>query len=181
MANSLQDQLLKAGLVDQKKAKKVKQEKRKQAKQTPKGQQQEDEIKLAARQAQAEKSQRDREANLQRERENEAKAIKAQIKQLIEVNRIDRKGGETAYQFIDAKKVKKLYITEELQEQLIKGKIAVVKLGEGYELVPTPVAEKIAQRDETIVLVLHVGEIENADSPEEDPYADYQIPDDLMW
>ena len=56
MANSLQDQLLKAGLVDQKKAKKVKQEKRKQAKQTPKGQQLEDEIKLAARQAQAEKS-----------------------------------------------------------------------------------------------------------------------------
>ena len=96
------------------------------------------------------------------------------------MNRIDRTGGQTAYQFVDAKKVKKLYINEELQEQLIKGRIAVVKLGEGYELVPTPVAEKIAQRDETIILVLHVGEIENTDSPEEDPYAEYQIPDDLM-
>jgi len=181
MANSLQDQLLKAGLVDQKKVKKVKQEKRKQAKQTPKGQQLEDEIKLAARQAQAEKSQRDKEANLKREKDNEARAIRAQIKQLIEVNRIDRTGGQTAYQFVDAKKVKKLYINEELQEQLIKGRIAVVKLGEGYELVPTPVAEKIAQRDETIILVLHVGEIEHTDSPEEDPYAEYQIPDDLMW
>tara|TARA_B110000444_G_C18702314_1_gene529561 strand:+ start:449 stop:994 length:546 start_codon:yes stop_codon:yes gene_type:complete len=181
MANSLQDQLLKAGLIDSKKVKKVKQEKRKQAKQLPKGHQQEDETKRAARQAQAVKSQRDRKMNLNREKENEKKAIQAQIKQLIEVNRIERKDGETAYQFVDAKKIKKLYITKELQEQLSKGRIAVVKLGDQFELVPTPVAKKIAQRDDSIVLVLHVGEVEIAGESETDPYSNYQIPDDLMW
>ena len=53
---SLQDQLLKAGVVDKKKANKIKQEKRKQAKQQPKNKQVVDENKELARQALAGKS-----------------------------------------------------------------------------------------------------------------------------
>ena len=176
---SLQDQLLKAGIVDLKKAKEIKKEKRKQAKQRPKGSVQVDETKEQAKRALAERSQRDRETNRQQQAQADKKAVHAQIIQLINVNRINRQGGEIAYQFSDKRKIKKLYVTAPLQSQLVKGQIAIVKLGENYELVPAAVAEKIRQRNEAIIVLLNAKESSAVD--EDDPYADYQIPDDLMW
>lgn len=176
---SLQEQLLKAGVVDEKKAKKIKKEKRKQAKQTPKGQVLVNESKEQAKQALTEKTIRDREANRQRQEAADLKAIAAQIKQLIEVNRINRRDGEIAYQFTDGKKIKKVYVTALLQEQLSKGLIAITKLNDKYELVPAVIADKIKQRDENIILLQNTSTKEEVD--EDDPYADYQIPDDLMW
>jgi uncharacterized protein YaiL (DUF2058 family) len=176
---SLQEQLLKAGIVDKQKAKQVEQEKRKQTKQSHKGHTQVNETKELAKKALAEKTVRDREINRQREASAELKAIAAQIKQLIEVNRIDRQGGETAYQFTDGTKIKKIYVSPLLHNQLSKGLIAVVRLNDQYELVPAVVADKISQRDESIVLVQN--QANKVDSSEDDYYADFKIPDDLMW
>lgn len=180
---SLQEQLLKAGIVDKKKAKQVEQEKRKKAKQANKGQPQKDEAKELAKQALAEKSTRDRELNCQKEQAAERKAIAAQIKQLIEVNRIDRSNGESSYQFTDGKKIKKIYVTEQQHNLLSKGSIAIVRLisyqNDQYELVPAGVANKIKQRDETIVIVQNEASTDNTD--DDDYYADFKIPDDLMW
>lgn len=179
---SLQEQLLKAGIIDEKKAKQAKKEQRKAAKQN-KGQTQPDEAKLAAARAQAEKAERDRALNRERQAAAEQKAIQAQIVQLITTNRIDRGQGDIAYQFVDGKKIKKIYVTAALQAQLTRGQVAVVGLGQGYELVPAAVAEKISQRNPASVLVLHDRQLQSTDASadEDDPYADYQIPDDLMW
>jgi uncharacterized protein YaiL (DUF2058 family) len=49
-----------------------------------------------------------------------------------------------------------------------------------YELVPAIVAEKIKQRDDSYVLVMN-DKIQEETSTNDDPYADFQIPDDLMW
>jgi uncharacterized protein YaiL (DUF2058 family) len=178
---SLQEQLLKAGMVDEKKAKKLKQEKRKQAKQ-PKGTVVVNESKEAAKRALAEKAERDRELNRLRQAEADKKAIHAQIVQLITLNRIDRNKGEIAYQFTDGKKIKKVFVDSLLQTQLVKGIIALAKLNDGYELVPAAIAEKIAQRDPSVILVHNTMAASTAAAVEEDdPYAAYQIPDDLMW
>ncbi|MFT5033655.1 MAG: hypothetical protein ACI89D_000913 [Bermanella sp.] len=176
---TLQEQLLQAGIVDPKKAKAINKEKRKAAKQ-PKGQVRVDESKEAVTRALQQKAARDRELNRQRQAEADKKAIQAQIIQLITANRIDRQRGELTYQFVDAKKIKKIYVTNDLQAQLTRGQIAIVKLNEGYELVPAAVADKIKQRDEARVLVLHDKSIVEV-TEEDDPYADYKIPDDLMW
>ena len=79
----------------------------------------------------------------------------------------------------DQKKIKKLFVTAPLQAQLIKGQIAIVKLQQSYELVPSAVAEKIKQRNEAAIILLNKSV--NIEPDEDDPYADYQIPDDLMW
>jgi uncharacterized protein YaiL (DUF2058 family) len=180
---SLQDQLLKAGIVDKKKAKKIKQEQRKEARSRPKGQVQVDESKEQAKRTLAEKAQRDRQLNKQQRDEADKKAVQAQIIQLIKMNRVDRQKGDVAYQFTDGTKIKKLYITRQLQNDLIKGRLAIAKLGGSYELLPCAAAEKIMQRDTQIIVLLNrndsVGVDEGGD--EDDPYADYQIPDDLMW
>lgn len=186
---SLKDQLLNAGLIDKTKAAKIEQEQRKQAHQkTAKAQKQAkktgevvvDEAKLLAEKVLQEKAERSKELNRQQREQAEKKAIQAQIKQLIDINRIDRQRGDLAYQFADGSKIKKIYLTKTLQDQLAYGIIVLVKLGDGYELVPRQIAEKIAQRDATCILVKNAGSTETA-AVEDDPYADFKIPDDLMW
>ncbi len=176
---SLQDQLLKAGLADEKKAKAVRNEKRKKRKQQPKGAAEVNETELRARQARQESAERDRQLNLERQREADRKAIQAQIRQLIETNRLDRTGGETSYQFVDDKKIKKLFVTDTMADQLSRGRLAVVSLGDQYEIVAEGVARKIMERDDSAVIALH--DRKEDDQDEDDPYAGYEIPDDLMW
>lgn len=187
---SLKDQLLNAGLIDKAKAAKIEQEQRKQAHQkTAKAQKQAkksgevvvDEAKLLAEKVLQEKAERSKELNRIQREQAEHKAIRAQIKQLITLNSIDHKRGDLAYQFADGSKIKKIYLTKTLQDQLAYGIIVLVKLGDGYELVPKQVAEKIAQRDAACILVQNTGSTEPAAVEEDDPYADYKIPDDLMW
>lgn len=175
MASSLQNQLLKAGLTDSKRAKKVHQQKLEEGKKAA------EEVKEQVRLAQQAKAERDKELNRQKKEELERKAIGAQIRQLIDMNKIDRQKADVAYQFTDHNKIKKLYVTELLLSQLVKGQIAVVRFADAYELVPARVAEKIAQRDADSIVVLNVPGAHETAVAEDDPYADYKIPDDLMW
>lgn len=176
---SLQDQLLKAGLVDNKKANKIKKIKHKQARQKQKNKvETADEAKIAAQRSQAEKVERDRQLNQQRKAEAERKAIAAQVRQLIEMNRQSRDDGELAYSFTDGALVKRIHVTAAQLKQLSNGRLCIVSLDEQYELIPTLVAEKIQQRDETTQILSN----QSTEMPDEDdPYADYQVPDDLMW
>ena len=112
--SNLKSQLLKSGLVDNKRAKKIHQQ------QLEAGKAAQDEAKNLVQQAMAEKAEKDRLLNLQIKEQQEKKAIVAQIKQLIETNKIDRAGGEVAYQFTDDKKIKKLYRSNYTGEELIR-------------------------------------------------------------
>jgi uncharacterized protein len=180
MGKSLQDQLLNAGLVDKGREKTVKAEKRKKIKQQRKNKVEIiDENKLLAQKSLTEKASRDRELNLKRKKEAELKAITAQIKQLIDLNRIQQKEDGMPYNFTDAKKVKRIYIDESTRELLTQGKLAIVKLENKYDVVPTAIADKIASRDKNLVIVRNEPKQENSDI--DGPYADYQIPDDLLW
>lgn len=174
MAVSLKDQLLKAGLADAKRARQADHARRQAAKGRSEG---ESAAELAQR-ARAEQAEKDREANRQLQLAQEQKAVVAQIRQLIERHRIVR-SGDIGWQFTDGRKVKKLLVSADQQYQLTHGHVAIVRNGDGYELVPTVVAEKIRQRDAEVIVLLNS---RRQDEPaEDDPYADYPIPDDLMW
>jgi uncharacterized protein YaiL (DUF2058 family) len=189
MALSLQEQLLKAGLADKKKAKQVRQQKNKQAKaQKNHNVVQTNEAKLAAEKLIEAKKSKDRELNKKTKQEAEKKALVAQIKQLIEANKQPKFAGskreeEVVCNFTDGTLIKRMYVSQSTQKQISQGKLAIVKLNDGYELVPMPVANKIAERDEAIV-VYRADNISDADqksSENDDWYADYDIPDDLNW
>lgn len=179
MGNPFQDQLLKAGLVSEQQVKQTRTAKNKQARQQ-RGKKQEavDEIRLQAERARQEKAERDRELNRQKLEQAQQKQIAAQIRQLIEMNRVVIRDGEVAYNFEDDKVVRRLFVTDQVQKQIINGSLAIVRLEGQYEVVPRPVADKIRQRDAHCVVVSNDKEPQVED---DDPYADYQIPDDLMW
>ena len=179
MGNSLQDQLLKAGLVDRQKAKQVATKKRKKAKGRHPGRASgTDPAALQARHEQAAKVERDRRLNREREQMAQRKAMAAQVRQLIEAHRVRRDEGDLPYNFLDDKAVKRIYVTQDVQRQLSKGKLAIVKLGGRYELVPREVAEQIRQRDEASVVAST--ETQRRDD-QDDFYADFKVPDDLIW
>jgi uncharacterized protein len=182
MAVSLQDQLKKSGLIDDKKAKQLKRAKHKQEKLARKTKNPAaNQPKLELHRAKSEKVAKDRQLNLEKNKLAERHALAAQIKQLIEMN-IVAKDGDQKFSFTDTKVIKHIYVSQTQIDQLSRGRLAIVRQNDGQKhshvLVPIAVAEKIKQRDAEVVVFT----AQNTTlSEEDDPYADFQIPDDLTW
>jgi uncharacterized protein YaiL (DUF2058 family) len=172
--------LLKSGLVSTAKARNIQAEKRKQVQQQRKNKVDVvDEAKQLAQKTQAEKIERDRELNQLRQQQDEQKQLAAQIKQIIELNRLPKDENGTAYNFTDNNKVKQLYVSETMRDQIANGRLAIVKLDQQYEVIPAEAARKIQDRDASSVIVLN--EPDKTAEAVDDPYAEYKIPDDLIW
>lgn len=169
MALSLQEQLLKAGLTNEKKAKKAK-------KSNKKNRELKREVKAAAEEKRQQQQAKDKALNQELKQKADEKAIQAQIKQLIEANKIDYVG-DIKYNFMDGKSVQFINVNDKVQKQLASGLLAIVNYQDDYAVIPGIVSEKIALRDDTVLVAQN--QVEETD--EDDPYADYVIPDDLMW
>ena len=176
---SLQEQFLKAGLVDKKKVKQANQEKSQQKKvERRTGTQTVDEVRLAALETQRKNAERARELNAQRDAAATQKAIMAQIVQMVQQSRQSKGKGDIAYNFTHDNKIKRIYVSAAVQANLIAGRLVIVCQGENTELVPRVIADKIAERDPSLVVRVNKT---SAEIDADDPYAAYQIPDDLMW
>ncbi len=175
--NPLQEQLLKAGLVDEKRLRKAKKAQHKRIKQQGDGPAR-DAPAQAARRAMADKVQRDRELNRRTKEQAERKAIEAQIRQLIHQHRLAHGRDELGYHFEDRKRIRTVYVSEAIHRRLADGQLAIVRFAGRYEIVPAAVADKIRARDERCVILRH-----DPERPAEgdDPYAEHPVPDDLMW
>lgn len=176
---SLRDQLLKAGLVNEKQAKQASKSKQKEQRLVHKGQAVADDTsQRAAQDAKAEKAKRDQELNRQQQEKAEQKARTAQVKQLVEATRLPKLTTEDYYNFVDDKKVKRLSVNALMRSKLSNGSLAIVHHGGGYEVIPREAALKVQERDPRRIVLLSepTEEVEG-----DDPYAAYKIPDDLMW
>ena len=179
---SLQDQFMKAGLVSKGKAKQLNQDKSRQQKLDRKsGVQTVDEAKQAALEIQRQQAERARELNAQRDAAARQKAIEAQIVQMIQQHKqakLTRGAAEVAYNYTHDGKIKRMYVSAAVQAHIVAGHLVIVCQGEAAELLPKTIGDKIAERDPGLVVRVNKTTTEvDAD----DPYAAYQIPDDLMW
>lgn len=182
MSKSIADQLMGLGLADKKQVQKDKAQKRKQQKQARKHKTDEvDQSKAAAEQARKEKAERDRQLNLERQKAAEQKALLAQVKQIVERTHIASDDGDIKYNFADRtdNKVKAVYVTERVQDDLAKGKLAIAVVDDKFYVVTAAVANKILERSDSSIVYQADAQSEEVD--EDDPYKDYVIPDDLMW
>lgn len=179
----LKDQLLKAGLVNEKQIKQARKEKHKENRQQqgPQKNAAAAEEQRRIQQAMAEKAERDRLLNLQRKEEADRKALAAQIRQLIEAHRQPKGDGETPYNFADGNTVKRLYVSDKVRGQIVRGQLAIVRLDKQYELVPAEIADRIRERDAACVVLHNIPAQTETKDEGDDPYSAYKIPDDLMW
>ena len=175
---TLQEQMLKAGLVTSKKVAKVQRTAKKSRVQAREAREAVEENKKA-------QQERDKQLSEQHKQAVLSKEFKAQVKQLIEMNRVVISKGTITFNFTDNNLIKKLEVDKTTQAQLINGRLAIARLAvdnkpEGeYAIIPASVADKIAQRDASCI-VLH-SSLSQEEQDQDDPYADFKIPDDLMW
>jgi len=155
MGNPFQDQLLKAGLVSKKQAKKANREKYLSRKKN-KGNNS-SAVSDKAREEQAAQAKRNRELNRQRSEEKRQREQRAQIKQLIENNRQELDDRGEPYYFTEQNTINRIFVSEDMAEQLSNGYLAIIKLGDSYEVVPAKVARQIASRDKEKLVAFHEG------------------------
>lgn len=181
MGNPFQDQLLKAGVVTKQQVKKAQSATNKKKKeQRSKKEKVVDEAKLKAQQLAKEKTERDKALNQRKEEQAKQKAISSQIDQLITENLIKRdEACDIIYNFEHRKKVNRIYLNADMKQRVIDGKLGIARIEGRYEIIPKLIAEKIQQRNEKRVILFENSEDQEPD--EDDPYAEFQVPDDLMW
>jgi uncharacterized protein YaiL (DUF2058 family) len=175
---TLQEQMLKAGLVTSKKMAKVQRTAKKSRVQARKAREAVEDNKKT-------QLERDKQLSEQQKQATLSKEYKAQVKQLIEMNRISVARGNIDFNFTDNNLIKKIVVDKPTHAQLISGRLAIARLiaeGSGeneYAIIPAVVADKIAQRDANSIVLNSALSQEEQD--EDDPYADFKVPDDLMW
>ena len=198
MSQSLRDQLVKAGLATSAQAKKAERSKRAEATaarhrdktkdETKKGkgaakQSETDKVKTA--QQRAEKAARDKALAQQRNEKTQAKALQAQIKQLILQNDQRTKVDDdeaVPYNFVHGKKIKKIFVTKPQLEALSNGRLSVVNNNGLYHFVDEKVAKQIEQRDPKRIIVAHKDKEKPVEpGSDEEFYAKFEVPDDLDW
>src|SRR4051812_27072051 len=182
MSMSLREQLLAAGLVSKKQAHQAEKGERQNQHKHAKGQAPapNEAQKRAAEQAAAAKTARDQELNRQRQEQAERKARAAQIKQLIEENRLPKLESDEYFNFVDRGKIRRMAVDTQRREQLIAGSLKIVRFEGKYDVVLPPIAERIGERDARAVVNLNAAQ-DATTPPEDDPYKDFVVPDDLRW
>jgi len=186
---SLRDQLLKTGLVSKTDAKQVeKQAKSKYHQQQKKKKKKRGKIETVdtesaaylATKAREEEIAQAKKLNQQKEAERLQKALLAQVSDLIQRHHVNDIKADIAYHFLEGKIVKKIFVNAKQQNQLSNGDLAITVLDDSHYIVPVPIAEKILERLPEVVVHLNKNE-EKASDVDEQAYADYPVPDDLMW
>lgn len=176
MSMSLRDQLLQAGLVNERQAKETERQLRKQQRgrqQLPKEKRATPtEAELASQRAQLAKATRDQELSRQQKEQADKRARHAQIEQLIQRNCLPRSRTDERYNFVDGNKIRSIPADHFVRKRLSRGEIAIVRRNGGYELVPAEIAARIRERDEGAVI--GCGVTRDATPPDD-------VPDDLMW
>ena len=183
MGNSLQDELLKSGLVSSNQLrearKKPKQKKRAKSKAPPPARNP-----RTLNEAQDKKRAQDRAKNLEDEQARERKRVRQQIHKMILDNQQNVAGAETVYNFVKGSRVKRFYVSEAQRDELAAGKLSITAAKGRHYIIAAELGAKIRALEPEYFV--HVGGDEatspdTTDKDESDPYAGYEVPDDLMW
>ncbi|MBW4049508.1 MAG: DUF2058 domain-containing protein [Proteobacteria bacterium] len=178
MRNPLQDQLLKAGLVKKSQVAKVVREQAAQRKSnrpaSPDAEQ------FDPRRLQADKAERDRALAAERNAQARASEAHAQIRQIVDMHKVPREG-DLPYRFTDGDRIRNVWVNESLRAQLAGGTLVIARHGQGYELLPRVAAEKVYERDATMIVLDHGRNEASSDSAQDDGYGHFVVPDDLVW
>lgn len=197
MADSLRDQLVKAGLATSAQAKKAqkqadaaKQARRRGAAGTGRTRgaelqatDAEDDVQARVAKQLADKREKDRALAQAANTKAAEKSLRAEMRQLILMN--DQRPRETGdddvpYNFVHGKKIKRIHVSKPMVERLSRGTLVIVNNDGNYHLVSREIADRIRARDPKRIISAHE---EKAPEPGSDDeyYARFEVPDDLDW
>jgi uncharacterized protein YaiL (DUF2058 family) len=130
--------------------------------------------------AQSAKVARDLALNKKQQEKAQQRARAAQIKQLIEQNRLPRAESDERYNFIDGGRIRFIAANVDIRRRLISGDLFIVRHDGMYDVVPAAIAQRIRERDQHAVIKAAAADTTQT-PPVDDAYKDFAVPDDLMW
>lgn len=163
---SLREQLLKAGLVNKKQAKKAENQVRQQEHNAKKNKaaaielqsQRDEELRLIEEQRKV-KQQQDLELNLQREKMRLERENILRCRQLMNSNGINERAAQERYYFLESQRfVRKVFVTAWQREMLARGRLAIGRVYDNVDdfvILPYDVAQTVLQLNPEMILTLH--------------------------
>ncbi len=176
MHGSLKDQLRQAGLL-KKQQNQPRKKKSKSRSADPAAQQRQAELDALARH----KKERDRELNQQRERQRAAQEQSDWFRQLLSAHALPKSAqAEDAepFNFPLDNKIHRIYVDARTRAQLSNAVLGIAWMDRRYHLLPAEVAARIAAK---IPKRIWLARATDPAAATEDPYAEFQVPDDLVW
>lgn len=182
MRNPLQDQLLKAGLAKKSQLAQVARDQKRKRKGVASATTGDDAAAVDAQRLQAERAERDRALAAERNAQARAHEARAQARQIIQDHKV-RMEGETPYRFTDGAHIRTVYVNTALRGQLVKGALVIVRLDDGYALLPRSAGEKVAARVPELLVLDNAAQPDTPaqDGSDDEYYSRFQVPDDLVW
>lgn len=185
MAQSLQEQLLQAGIAKPKQAKKARRDKAQRSKAARKSGQQgataEQQLSKEVDAARAAKRAADRQRAQKANAEREQRERKRQVLQIIADNRVEIENppeDEPPYSYTFKGRIRRLPVSKNQRRRLAAGQLAIVRYDGTTSLVTAATAKRLEELAPKSVFRNTVSD----DTPDpDDPYAGYEVPDDLMW
>lgn len=178
----LQAQLLKAGLVKKSQVADAAREQNKAR--HARGPSPPDELARDVERARAEKAERDRALAAERQAQARAAELRAQARQIIDDKKLPR-SGQSEYRFTADGAIRTLLIDDAQRKLLASGAVVIARLGGRYELLPRAAGDKVRERDATMIVLDHGqadgGAPASTTSEDDAYYAQFQVPDDLVW
>jgi uncharacterized protein YaiL (DUF2058 family) len=111
---------------------------------------------------------------------SERKILRARIKILLRRHRVNDPEAETPYHFLVGNYIRRIYVNDAQHAQLCQGQLVIIPFGERHYLIPADKVDGLQQLDSNLAVITHKS-ANAADSEADDLYAGYQVPDDLIW
>ena len=159
--SSLSDQLLKAGLVTQEQVKKSQEKpkrkpvsKRKPVNKTKPKQEPSDLAKFYQERSKVENKEKQEAAQKKKEAARIKKEMNQKINKLISENLLNNEAAEIRYNFVVGTTIKYIFVTEQQQQSLIDGNLAITFLGGKRSLIPIEVARSILEINPNKIVII---------------------------
>ncbi|MEA3465845.1 MAG: DUF2058 family protein [Thermodesulfobacteriota bacterium] len=153
MGLSLQEQLLKAGLVNKKQLKKAEHDKRVQNKKKKKaGVTTSNAATNKLQQQQSEQAKLDRKLNVERRELAQRKADQAAAQQMIKLNQLALEEGDVVYHYVDGGQIKRILVSQNIADKLSEGAMGLAVCQEDIVLISDETVIKVLKRDKDSIL-----------------------------
>ncbi|RZU99034.1 DUF2058 family protein [Spiribacter vilamensis] len=177
MSDSLRDQLLKQGLVDEQSVKKTRSNKRKKRRRGETDAEQAAASEAAA-QREADRRARDRTLNARQQEERKRQEEEQAARQMV-IDREVAHDGDERFQFSHNGRIRPIRVSAAQRGDLAAGRLAIARTRGRYRLVPGNIVEFVQAR--APFLIAWTAADSGGGDDQDDAYADYPVPDDLMW
>ncbi|MDX1812296.1 MAG: DUF2058 family protein, partial [Gammaproteobacteria bacterium] len=107
------------------------------------------------------------------------KPVKLEIKALLKENRLNKTDGEVPYNYTVESKVKRCYVNKEQSDQIISGEISIVNWNDRSYLVPTTLIDELITKHPDLRFFSNAQEYQEKSNNTDE--SEHPIPDDLMW